>query len=283
MYRVIGSPRSRASRSANAPLDPISSSNRSKTGAAWDGPLSTNPRDHAAFGLAGRATRSRRRPTARRAQGGYRRGDDRLLLLGSRTQRAVRRRPVASNGPLRGFKRQLYEGGIRRRSWSDGSARSPRAGSRTHRGTNPTSSPRLQNWPVLRARWVTPTPTPTESASDARCWAATNHSTVRTSTGSSPNRARPERTWPRPRGSATGRPTERGGATELYDLSADVSEEHDPSDDHPELIARFERYFADAHAESRHWPTWEASDCGGDSSRRGRVAIATDDRCQTPR
>lgn len=49
---------------------------------------------------------------------------------------------------------------------------------------------------------------------------------------------------------------DRGGQTELYDLSADESEDEDVSDAHPDVVARFERFFADAHEESPHWPTW---------------------------
>ncbi|MFB6173368.1 MAG: arylsulfatase [Halobacteriales archaeon] len=49
---------------------------------------------------------------------------------------------------------------------------------------------------------------------------------------------------------------DRGSETELYDLAADEREDHDVSEDHPGIVARFERFFADAHEESPHWPTW---------------------------
>jgi arylsulfatase A-like enzyme len=49
---------------------------------------------------------------------------------------------------------------------------------------------------------------------------------------------------------------DRGGEVELYDLSTDESENEDLSDEYPEIVGRFERFFADAHEESPHWPTW---------------------------
>jgi uncharacterized sulfatase len=49
---------------------------------------------------------------------------------------------------------------------------------------------------------------------------------------------------------------DRGAETELYDLSADERETEDVSDAHPGIVAKFERFFVDAHEESPHWPTW---------------------------
>jgi arylsulfatase A-like enzyme len=49
---------------------------------------------------------------------------------------------------------------------------------------------------------------------------------------------------------------DRGAPTQLYDLSTDLGEENDVSEEHPAIVGKFERFFADAHEESRHWPTW---------------------------
>jgi arylsulfatase A-like enzyme len=48
----------------------------------------------------------------------------------------------------------------------------------------------------------------------------------------------------------------RDNAVELYDLSTDESETTDLSQDHPDIVASFERFFLDAHEESPYWPTW---------------------------
>lgn len=41
---------------------------------------------------------------------------------------------------------------------------------------------------------------------------------------------------------------------ELYDLSADLSEQTNVAERHPEITARFEQYFKTARTESDHWP-----------------------------
>lgn len=48
----------------------------------------------------------------------------------------------------------------------------------------------------------------------------------------------------------------RGGAAiELYDLDRDLGEEHDVALDHPEVVARAEALFAEARTESIYWPS----------------------------
>jgi arylsulfatase A-like enzyme len=49
---------------------------------------------------------------------------------------------------------------------------------------------------------------------------------------------------------------DRPDDTELYDLAEDDAETEDLSDDHPEIVGTFERFFSDAHEESPYWPTW---------------------------
>ena len=41
---------------------------------------------------------------------------------------------------------------------------------------------------------------------------------------------------------------------ELYDLSADIGEKHDLAKDHPDIVAKFENYFRTARTESPEWP-----------------------------
>jgi arylsulfatase A-like enzyme len=41
---------------------------------------------------------------------------------------------------------------------------------------------------------------------------------------------------------------------ELYDLSADIGEKHDLAKDHPEIVAKFEDYFRTARTDSPDWP-----------------------------
>jgi arylsulfatase A-like enzyme len=42
--------------------------------------------------------------------------------------------------------------------------------------------------------------------------------------------------------------------TELYDLSTDLGETHDLSADHQDLVAKFNKFFVDARSESKLWP-----------------------------
>jgi len=49
---------------------------------------------------------------------------------------------------------------------------------------------------------------------------------------------------------------DRGGPTELYNLAEDERETEDVSDDHPGIAGKFERFFVDAHEPSPHWPAW---------------------------
>ena len=41
---------------------------------------------------------------------------------------------------------------------------------------------------------------------------------------------------------------------ELFDLSADIGEKHDLAKDHPEIVTKFEKYFHTARTDSREWP-----------------------------
>ncbi len=45
-----------------------------------------------------------------------------------------------------------------------------------------------------------------------------------------------------------------GNPLQLYDLKADVGERNDVSDGHPDLLAAFEQIFGAARTESEHWP-----------------------------
>lgn len=166
--------------------------------------------------------------------------------------------PLNSSGPLRGYKRQLYEGGIR--------------------------TPMLVRWPgTVPADRVDDTswyyadvlPTLAELAGlefplgdvDVE---TDGHSVVRTLLGDDQPMGERYLYWEFPKQGETGmdlaqaarfrdwkahRPG-RGKPTELYDLSVDPGEETDLSGDHPGIVRRFERQFADAHEESRYWPTW---------------------------
>ncbi|CAN5311140.1 arylsulfatase [soil metagenome] len=45
------------------------------------------------------------------------------------------------------------------------------------------------------------------------------------------------------------------GPVELYDLAADIGEKTDVAGDHPQLVAEFEQFFREAHEPSASWPT----------------------------
>ena len=45
------------------------------------------------------------------------------------------------------------------------------------------------------------------------------------------------------------------GKLELYDLAKDLSETDDVADKHPEVVAKIEAYLTTARTESKHWPT----------------------------
>ena len=45
------------------------------------------------------------------------------------------------------------------------------------------------------------------------------------------------------------------GPIELYDLAEDIGEENDVADEHPDVVAWFENYFREARTPSRNWPT----------------------------
>jgi arylsulfatase A-like enzyme len=41
---------------------------------------------------------------------------------------------------------------------------------------------------------------------------------------------------------------------ELYDLSTDIGEQQDLAGQHPDIVARFQRFFSTARTDSREWP-----------------------------
>jgi uncharacterized sulfatase len=47
---------------------------------------------------------------------------------------------------------------------------------------------------------------------------------------------------------------DRGRQLQLYDLSGDISEAHDVASQHPEIVAKFEKYLSTARTDSPHWP-----------------------------
>lgn len=53
--------------------------------------------------------------------------------------------------------------------------------------------------------------------------------------------------------------TMKNESTELYDLKTDIGEEHNIADRYPDVVKQIETVFAMAHTDSEHWPTtrWE--------------------------
>jgi arylsulfatase A len=47
---------------------------------------------------------------------------------------------------------------------------------------------------------------------------------------------------------------------ELYDLLADVGEQHDVAAMHPDIVAKFNKYFRNARTDSPDWPIVPAAD-----------------------
>ncbi len=166
--------------------------------------------------------------------------------------------PLNSSGSLRGYKRQLYEGGIR--------------------------TPMLVRWPgsvpagrVDDTPWYYPDVLPTMAELAGLEFPlgdldveTDGHSVVRTLLGGEQALTDRFLYWEFPSQGDTGMDLAQAGRfrhwkahrvgrdeeTELYDLSTDVGEEHDVAAEHAGVIGRFERLFADAHEESRFWPTW---------------------------
>jgi len=44
------------------------------------------------------------------------------------------------------------------------------------------------------------------------------------------------------------------GLIELYNLKTDIAEQHNVTDQHPEIVAKIERYMKSARTPSEHWP-----------------------------
>jgi uncharacterized sulfatase len=59
------------------------------------------------------------------------------------------------------------------------------------------------------------------------------------------------------------------GSLELYNLAADVGESRDVAADHPDVVARFDEYYRTARAESREWPLVWPGGAGAASSAAG--------------
>ena len=166
--------------------------------------------------------------------------------------------PLFSAGPLRGYKRQLYEGGIR--------------------------TPMLVRWPgtvpagrVDDTPWYYPDVLPTLAELAGLSFPLGDldvepdgHSVVRTLLGDEQPLAERYLYWEFPTQGETGMDlaqaarfrdwkAHRAGRAEpmeLYDLSEDIGEEDDIATEYPAVVERFERFFTDAHEESRYWPTW---------------------------
>jgi arylsulfatase A-like enzyme len=58
------------------------------------------------------------------------------------------------------------------------------------------------------------------------------------------------------------------GPLELYDLSKDVGEMKDVAGAHPEMVKKMERFLATARTESAHWPIRERNQRGGTGERK---------------
>jgi arylsulfatase A-like enzyme len=155
-----------------------------------------------------------------------------------------------SAGPLRGFKRALYEGGIR----VPMIVRWPGKIS-----PDTTSSQVWAFWDVL--------PTLAELAGAASSRGLDGISMVPELLGEKaagrPQPEHPPLYWEFHEGGfgqaarfgqwKAVRPT-KGGALELYDLSTDVGERHDLAAEHPEIVARAKALLASARSDSADWP-----------------------------
>ena len=153
-----------------------------------------------------------------------------------------------SNGPLRGIKRDLYEGGIR--------------------------VPMLVRWPgtvpagrVNETVWAHWDMLPTLATPGRRHARRRDSMACRCARRCCPRRRPPVRSGRStgsstraatnaPRAAASGRPS---GSTptqpiELYDLDADIGETHNLAATQPAIVKQFETFFATARTPSERWP-----------------------------
>lgn len=149
-----------------------------------------------------------------------------------------------SSGPLRGYKRDLYEGGIR--------------------------VPALAWWPAVIApgrvsdhAWAFWDFLPTAAAlAGAPVPDGLDGLSFAPELLGRPQRAHERMYWEfHERGSLQGirmgdwkAVGYYGGPLELYDLANDLGEQHDVAADHPKVVAEMERYRKRARTESEHWP-----------------------------
>lgn len=151
-----------------------------------------------------------------------------------------------SNGPLKGIKRDLYEGGIRVPMIVRGPGRVP-AGVVSHRV--------WAFWDFL--------PTAAELAGASAPEGIDGKSAAPALLGRSepPGRDEPlywefhERGFSQAARKGPWKAVRRSDAPlELYDLRTDLGEEHDVAGDHPDIVAEMERFLASARTDNPHWP-----------------------------
>ena len=181
-----------------------------------------------------------------------------------------------SSGPLRGGKRDMYEGGVRTPliAWwpgrvAGGGDDRPRLGVLGLRAHGVRAGRRGAAGRHRR-----------HLVCSRRCWAAAPSSgSTTTSTGSFTNRAASK-----PCAKATGRPCgstcaqrRRRATLELYDLADDLGEKHDVAAEHAEVVARLSALMREAHVDSgEHKIQW--ADAEEAARRRLSGARANADR-----
>ncbi len=153
-----------------------------------------------------------------------------------------------SNGPLRGIKRDLYEGGIRVPLIARWPGRTPAGGSSAYIGAF---------WDFL--------PTFAELAGAETPAELDGVSMVAALEGRSADQAQHEFLyWEFHEGGGSKQAVRMGqwkgvrlsptGPLELYNLTEDIGEETDVAGDHPEIVKTIEEYLATARTESEFWP-----------------------------
>ncbi len=156
-----------------------------------------------------------------------------------------------SNGPLRGIKRDLYEGGIRVPMIARWPGRIP-AGSVTGHVSAfwdflPTAADIAGVETPVGLDGVSCLPTLLGDSGDQR---RHDHLYWEFHEGSGSKQAARSGNWKGVRN----RPSR---PLELYDLSTDIGEEHDVAADHPDVVRAIERYLETARTESEIWDIFE--------------------------